>query len=80
MFNKADANGNRLLRIEILVYVLAILAVNIIFIYLRSSALGKEIRLVTYGYIFFGTLQLIYVVPKIMSNISQIKKNSNDDK
>ena len=48
-------------------YILAIVAVNVVFLYLRQVT-PNNTRMITGMHIFFGTVQLIYVVPKIIGN------------
>ena len=53
-------------------YILAIIAVNAIFIYLRYLEPDAK-KTVTIMHVFFGTLQLVYLLPKIVSDRSKAK-------
>lgn len=59
--------------INIATYSLAIIIVNVIFLWIRHLASAKERTWVMNMHIFLGILQLIYTIPKIISEVKKIK-------
>ncbi len=56
------------LRKEKLTYIGAIIAVNVVFLYLRTRVAPGEQKLITGMHVFFGGLQAVYLLPKIFRN------------
>lgn len=57
---------------SLIVYILAIIVVNVVFIYLRYL-LPDNKSIVTGMHVFFGSVQLMYTIPKILSIIKSNK-------
>lgn len=53
---------------ERLIYIGAIIAVNVVFLYLRATADPGERKLITGMHVFFGVVQAAYLLPKIFRN------------
>ncbi|MBL7692689.1 MAG: hypothetical protein JNM41_13945 [Flavipsychrobacter sp.] len=51
-----------------LTYVVAIFAVNFVFLYLRTITDPKDGKIITGMHLFFGVLQAAYLLPKIFRN------------
>jgi nitrogen fixation protein FixH len=53
---------------EKLTYIGAIIAVNVVFLYLRTTTDPGERKLITGMHVFFGVVQAVYLLPKIFRN------------
>ncbi|MCF8449475.1 MAG: hypothetical protein K9G49_06345 [Taibaiella sp.] len=57
------------MRAMLIMRILAIITVNLVFWYLIYSSPGNKV--IIGMYVFFGTLQLIFVVPKIIRDLKK---------